>query len=233
MKYPVQFGLAQALLVVLGLIAIGLLVSAVVGLRPIVPTDGDQARGYRRLRLLRARPRFRLARGASGFVLLALSAFLLWITALIQTYLGLTGEVKAAHVIASPIKNSPHTLSVELTLYDDKGRTTSRDMYQVDGDLWALQADIVELNHWVNVLGVHSGYKITRLFGEREDGAPSTRPQIFVNGGDGDFFHDMREGTWWSKPFVRSAYGNAVISTPGEYDVFVSQDAIKTRRAAR
>jgi hypothetical protein len=50
-----------------------------------------------------------------------------------------------------------------------------------------------------------------------------------LNSGDGSFFADMREGTWWTKPFVRSAYGNAVISAPGEFDVFVSQDAIKAR----
>lgn len=42
----------------------------------------------------------------------------------------------------------------------------------------------------------------------------------------------MRTGRWWTEPFVRSAYGNAVIAVPGEYDVFVSRDAIKTRAPA-
>ncbi|RMI35226.1 hypothetical protein [Nocardia stercoris] len=233
MGYPVQFGLAQALLVVVGLIAAALLVSAVVDLRPIAALEGEAAGGLRRLRRWRVRPRIRLGRGASGVLVLILAVVLFGITALIQTYLGLTGEVKAAHIVASPLSNAPHMMSVELTLYDGDGKTASRRTYQVEGDMWVLQADIVELSHWVNVLGVHSGYKVTRLFGEREDGSPVTSPQIFVNGGDGDFFHDMHDGSWWTKPFVRSAYGNAVIATPGEYDVYISQDAIKTRPAGR
>ena len=154
---------------------------------------------------------------------------MLWFATLVQTYLGLTGEIKAAHVVATPVSNAPHSLSVDLTLYDDKGNTQTRQTYQVEGDMWALQADIVELNHWVNVLGVHSGYKVTRLFGERLDGVSPTQHQILLNGGDGSFFADMRDGKWWTKPFIRSAYGNAVISAPGEFDVYVSQDAIKAR----
>ncbi|MGY4100848.1 hypothetical protein ACW2Q0_15025 [Nocardia sp. R16R-3T] len=92
-----------------------------------------------------------------------------------------------------------------------------------------LQADIVELEPWVNALGFHSGYKVTRLYGQRLDGVATTQNQIFVNGDDQDFFNDMRNHTWWTDPFVRSAYGNAVIATPGTYDVFISRDAIKTR----
>jgi hypothetical protein len=76
---------------------------------------------------------------------------------------------------------------------------------------------------------VHSGYKVTRLFGERLDGVSPAQHQIFLNGGDGAFFADMTHRTWWSRPFVRSAYGNAVIAVPGSFDVYISQDAIKTR----
>lgn len=239
MTFPLQFGLPQVLLLVLVLFAVLLLLSSVVEMRPVAPmVSGSNGWRHRHrvvqsARRVRLRRPIRLGRGVGGVFTLVLALFLLWIVALIQTYLGLTGEVKAAHVVATPISNVPHTLSVELTLYDEKGRTESRQTYQVEGDNWVLQADIVELKHWVNVVGVHSGYKVSRLFGERLDGVSPAQHHIFINGGDGDFFQQMRDGNWWTKPFVRSAYGNAAIATPGEFDVYISQDAIKPRPAGR
>lgn len=225
MTYPHQFGLLQIVLAALAICAVVLLLSSVVRLRRVRRSNYDmagRAPGRRRLR-------FRPARAISGLALLVVSLLILWFVTLVQTYLGLTGEVKAAHVVAAAVSNVPHTLHVDLTLYDEKGKTQSRQTYQVEGDMWVLQADIVELNHWVNVLGVHSGYKVTRLFGERLDGVSPAQHQILLNGGDGRFFTDMRDRKWWTKPFVRSAYGNAVIAPPGEFDVYVSQDAIKAR----
>ncbi|MFZ1177003.1 MAG: hypothetical protein WAO15_12210 [Mycobacterium sp.] len=225
MTYPHQFGVLQIVLAGITIGAVVMLLSSVVGRRRMVQSsDSSAASAPRGLRL-----RFRPGRAVSGVALLVVSLLMLWFATLVQTYLGLTGEVKAAHVLATPVSNAMHTLNVDLTLYDDEGNTYSHQTYQVEGDMWVLQADIVELHHWVNVLGMHSGYKVTRLFGERLDGVSPTQHQILLNGGDGSFFADMRGGKWWTKPFVRSAYGNAVISAPGEFDVYISQDAIKAR----
>lgn len=67
------------------------------------------------------------------------------------------------------------------------------------------------------------------FFHVRRHGVSPTQHQIMLNGGDGDFFDNMRGGKWWTKPFVRAAYGNAVIAAPGAFDVYISQDAIKAR----
>jgi hypothetical protein len=225
MTYPQQFGPLQIVLAVLAIGAVLMLLSSVVGRRRVMRSNYDPAAQAPRRHRLRIRP----GRAISGVALLVVSILMLWFVTIVQTYLGLTGEIKAAHVAATPISNALHSLSVDLTLYDDKGNTQTRQTYQIEGDMWVLQADIVELHHWVNVLGVHSGYKVTRLFGERLDGVSPTQHQILLNGGDGRFFADMRDRRWWTKPFVRSAYGNAVISAPGEFDVYVSQDAIKAR----
>lgn len=227
MTYPHQFGVPQIVLAGVALIAVVMLVSSVVGRRRKVRSNAGSAESAPR----EGRLRFRPVRAVTGVVLLVVSLLMLWFATLVQTYLGLTGEVKAAHVVATEISNASHRLSVDLTLYDEQGHASTRKSYEVEGDLWVLQADIVELQHWVNVLGMHSGYKVTRLFGERLDGVSPAQHQILLNDGDGSFFADMRGGKWWTKPFVRSAYGNAVISPPGEFDVYVSQDAIKARAA--
>ncbi|MBU3066052.1 hypothetical protein KO481_31615 [Nocardia sp. NEAU-G5] len=212
MVFPVAFGWIQVLLGLLFAVALVLVVTALFKARKA---------GWRVL----------AGRGAGALAIALVAVVILWVTTLLQTYLGLTGEVKAAHIVAKSVANSPHTLEVDLTLYGDKDHGDKQATYQVEGDMWALQANIVELDPWVNALGFHSGYKLTRLFGERLDGTAVKQNQIFLNGSDQDFFRDMQTHRWYTNPFVRSAYGNAVIAMPGSYDVYISQDAIKTRPA--
>ncbi|MEV3961688.1 hypothetical protein AB0M34_12425 [Nocardia sp. NPDC050193] len=210
MSYPVDFGVLQAGSILAIILGVALLVSALFALRK---------RG----------PRALIVRGAGGALLLVAAALVLWIATLVQTYLGLTGEVRAAHVVVAPVSGAEHQLEVQLTLFDTDGGTSERSTHRVEGDMWVLQAQLVELEPWVNALGFHSGYKVSRLYGQRLDGVATRQNHIFLNGGDRDFFEDMSENRWFTSPFVRSAYGNAVIATPGEYDVFISRDAIKTR----
>ncbi|MFC9895403.1 hypothetical protein ACFVMC_17110 [Nocardia sp. NPDC127579] len=211
-NFSVDFGIVQIAMILLILVGLALLVSAVVRMRRV----GG-------LRVL-------LGRGSAGLVLLLVAVVLLWFATLMQTYLGLTGEIKAAHVVVKEVAGQDHRLDVDLTIFGQDGEPDRRETYRIEGDQWVMQANIVELHPWVNALGFHSGYKLSRLFGQRTDGEPTTERHIFLNGSDQDFFQDMREGDWWTKPFVRSAYGNATIATPGEWDIYISHDAIKPRK---
>ncbi|KAF0836684.1 hypothetical protein [Nocardia caishijiensis] len=207
MSFPVSFGLPQIGLLVLLAIGLALLVAAAL--------PRTRRRGLKSV----------LGRAIPGTALLLAATLLLWIATLLQTYLGLTGEIKAAHVVAKTVGD--RALELDVTTFDTDGAVTDRTTHRVEGDLWVMQAAIVELEPWVNALGFHSGYTLTRLYGQRLDGRPTTRSHIFLNGSDRDFFEDMRENRWYTSPFIRSAYGNAVIAAPGEYDVCISRDAIK------
>ncbi|MFD3506775.1 hypothetical protein [Nocardia sp. NPDC058666] len=210
MSFPVSFGFAQVGLLALIVLAVALLIMAVSARR----------RG----------PKAVAGRALPGLALLLVAVVLLWIATLLQTYLGLTGEIKAAHVIAKPVAGQDHQLDIELTQFNEDG-TTTQSTHRITGDQWTLQSNIVELEPWVNALGFHSGYKISRLYGQRTDGKATNQDHVLLNGGDRDFFEDMNENRWYTNPFIRSAYGNAVIATPGEYDVYISRDAIKVREA--
>ncbi|MFE6863117.1 hypothetical protein [Nocardia sp. NPDC057668] len=210
MVFPVTFGWIQILLLVLVVAAIALIGTALVKARQV---------GFRVL----------LGRGMGAVSLLLVAAVILWVTTLLQMFLGLTGEVKAAHIVVTPVAGQEHLLDVDLTLFGDKEHDEQRLKYQVEGDMWVLQANIVELEPWVNALGFNAGYKVTRLYGQRLDGVATKQNHIFLNGGDRDFFEDMKDETWYTRPFVKSANGNAVIAVHGTYDVFISRDAIKAR----
>src|SRR5579883_1308845 len=71
------------------------------------------------------RRHYKWGRGLSGVLLLALAISLLWLTFLVQTYLGLTGDIQVAQVRATQITGVSHTMSVELILYDQSGHQTS------------------------------------------------------------------------------------------------------------
>ncbi|GHO45657.1 hypothetical protein KSX_38200 [Ktedonospora formicarum] len=166
-------------------------------------------------------------RGASGLILLVLALVILWVTSLTQSYLGLTGEIKVARVQASTISNIPHLMNLELTQYDQQGRVTSHDNYGVKGDQWMLQGNMLKFPGWMNLVGLHSGYKLTRLEGRYEDSdleRTSDHTVVDLNGGDGQFFKTVYKQAW-SSPFVEAAYGTAVF-LPADgmtYDIFASQ----------
>src|SRR5947199_668225 len=196
MTIPIQIGVPQLILIIIGLVGLGLLISSVMSLagrgagRYRDFEDEEEARKFGRPRLYRHHRRFRWGRGISGIVLLLIAISLLWLTFLVQSYLGLTGEIKVAHVRATAITNVPHEMSVELTLYDNHGHSTSDNTYLLQGDEWMVQGDIIKFPAWINFFGLHSGYKLTRLEGRYDDiklenTAPHTAVEL--NGGDDNF----------------------------------------------
>src|SRR2546425_1226761 len=236
MTIPIQIGLPQLILFIIGLIGLGLLISSAMSVRSRSRywnfKDEEEARKFGRPQLHRYHRRFRWGRGISGIVLLLIAISLLWLTFLVQAYLGLTGEIKVAHVRATTITNVPHEMSVELTLYDSRGHPTSDNTYLLQGDEWMVQGDIVKFPAWVNFFGMHSGYKLTRLEGRYDDiklenTAPHTA--IALNGGDDKFFQTAYTQRSWFSWFVDASYGNAVFQTPGTFDVFATQDALIAR----
>src|SRR6266851_1248613 len=145
MTIPIQVGLPQLILIIIGLVGLGLLISSVMSLsvrgagRYRDFRDEEEARKFGRPQRYRHHRRFRWGRSISGIVLLLIAVSLLWLTFLVQTYLGLTGDIKVARVHATPIQNVQHEMSVDLTLYDKDGHPGVTQTYLVNGDEWMLQ----------------------------------------------------------------------------------------------
>ncbi len=232
MTIPITFGLPQVILFVIGLVGFVLLVSMITGLviGEEIEREEEDEEGRRRGRKYIRRRRFKWGRGLGGVILLLIAVSLLWTTFLVQSYLGVTGEIKVAHVRASAITNIPHVMSVELVLYDKDGHQISDNTYGVMGDEWMLQGDIVKFPTWLNIVGLHSGYKLTRLEGRFDDPnleRNNKHTVIDLNGGDDNFFKTAQTQTWLA-PLVEAAYGNAVfLPADGKtYTVFVSQTGL-------
>lgn len=230
MTIPIILSWPQLFLLLIGVLGLGLLISSIMSLGSRELTTYKDEAGVRTYR----RRRVRWGRGISGVLLLALALSLLWAIFTIQTYLGLTGEIKVASVRATTIANVPHQMSVELILYNGAGHPASNNTYLIKGDEWMLQGDIVKLPAWLNVIGLHSGYKLTRLEGRYDDIKLENTAQhtaTELNGGDDTFFKTTYAQKSWLSWFVDASYGNAVFQAPGTFDVFATQDALIARPA--
>ncbi len=142
MQIPFQFGLPQVLLLLIGIVGLWLCLTACLGLlRPQKSLSEGEKEYYHRTGLV-PRRHFKVIRAVSGLLLLAVAVSLLWLMILVQSYLGLTGEIKVAHIQAIPIANAAHQMSVQVVLYDGNGQIASENTYLLQGDEWMMQGDI-------------------------------------------------------------------------------------------
>lgn len=234
MNIPIQFGWPQVILFIIAFVGLVLFISMITGIiigeeieRDEDDREDARARGSRKYV---RRHRLRAGRGLTGILLLLIAISLLWATFLVQSYLGLTGDIKVAVVRATPLVNLPHLMNVELILYNKDGHQISDNSYGVMGDDWELQGDIIKFPTWLNVVGLHSGYKLTRLEGRYDDPnleRNNKHSVIVLNGGDDNFFKTVQTQTWLAS-LVEAAYGNAVfLPADGKtYTVFVSQTGL-------
>jgi len=236
MNFPIVIGLPQVILFILAILGLGLLLSTAISIgRRLSATDKDEEEEARKFGGHHRHRRWGIGRGISGLALLLLALSLLWLTLLVQTYVGLSSDIKVARVHATPVANSDHLMSVDLALFDQNGQQTSEQTYIVNGDEWMLQGDIIKFPAWLNILGLHSGYKVTRLEGRYDDPtleSNSKHTVVVLNGGDDNFFKTVQEQAWVS-PVIEAAYGSGTfLRADGKtYDVLVSQSGLFAKPA--
>ena len=237
MHIPFQFGLPQIVLIIIGLVGLWLFITAALSLirgHEIHERKEEAAKAGFGFPGRRFRRRLRWGRGLSGIVMIAIAISLLWVTFLVQTYLGLTGEIKVAQVRAATFANAPHQMTVELILYDDNGNVAADNHYLMQGDEWMVQGDIVKFPTWANILGLHTGYKLTRFEGRYDSITMERTAQHFaieLNGGDDGFFQAVNTHPTWYSWLAEASYGNAVIQGAGNFNVFATQDALIAKPA--
>lgn len=229
MNYPIQPGWLLAIMVITGIPAIYLFLSVLWGLIPKTKKREDR---YGNIRHHHIPPQFRLGSLGGSLVLAVIAFSAFTISGLVQEYLNLTGKMLVAHVRAVPVKNPGSNipmLSVDLTLYDQNGQPTETT-YVLNGDEVYIGGDIIQYKSWMNILGFHSGYKLTRIEGmysdiNLEEHAQHT-VQVLNGGDDPSFLTQYKTGAY--PVYVTSAYKNgSTVPTNGiGYNVCASQDAI-------
>src|SRR3990170_8745944 len=109
----------------------------------------------------------------------------------------------------------------------EKGLKAEDKIYKIKGDQWAIGGGILKFEDWVKFIGVHTGFKTTRIHGrylKAEDENIKQHTAYDINGGTDEIWLYLYENS--SRfPFVKAVYGNSVYAFPSGddfYEVYVT-----------
>lgn len=111
----------------------------------------------------------------------------------------------------------------------------TKQSYSLKGDSWEINARILKWHPKVNLLGIHTGYRLHQIKGiynQVEDVATKSHTAYQLYGGQ-DWLWQILTSSQWQLPMVEAVYGNAV-SRParaGErYDIYVTTSGLMAKR---
>jgi hypothetical protein len=139
-----------------------------------------------------------------------------------QAYYAFNREEPVAKVTITPFPKEQKNL-VRLELYGPKNSHEIRQ-FEVRGDQWMLEGDILKWNKWINFLGIHTRYRLTRLRGRyiltSDELTKPAEIYSLVEIEDHPIWGYLyRHGA--SLPFVSTVYGNAVFQNSEEASTFL------------
>ena len=156
-------------------------------------------------------------------ILLLTSAFgmLLFAGFFFQAYRAFTLEEPVAKLVIEPGKGAG--LSRITIIQNEEGTAPLVRQFEVAGDQWVLEGDIVKWRSWLNFLGLHTRYRLTRLAGRyirtADEIAKPRTVYPLVKHEESAFWRFLyRYGP--RMPMVSTVYGNAVFQSSDEYAAF-------------
>lgn len=138
-----------------------------------------------------------------------------------RAYRAFTLEEPVAEVIIGP-KGEAEMSSITI-IQDEQGRNPRVRQFEVTGDQWVLEGDILKWRNWLNFLGLHTRYRLTRLTSRYlrasdEMAKPRTVYPLVENEDSPLWRFLYKYGPRF--PVVSTVYGNAVFQSSGEGAVF-------------
>ena len=114
-------------------------------------------------------------------------------------------------------------LSSITIIQDEQGGKPKARRFDIAGDQWVLEGDILKWRSWLNFLGLHTRYRLTRLRSRYlqtsdEMTRPSTVHPLVENENNPLWKYLYKYGP--RLPMVSTVYGNAVFQLSGEDGIF-------------
>ena len=228
---PVTFDRLTLLAFLLAILALAFVASGVLDVfrgrkervsLQVAQPDGSTATQTGTVRRRGVRP----GRMIGGLVLLLAGLAVFAVAGWFQTYRTLTHNELVGYVKALPLQTAPQTMLVTYTPVENGARGTAQT-FTLTGDEWQLGGDIIKWQDYLNILGVHTGYRTTRLMGYFDDANDYRTKRVGavdLQGGPDGAFRFLRDHPNLA-PFVRAVYGNDVRLPPDanhSYRIYVS-----------
>lgn len=161
---------------------------------------------------------------------------LLFLGFFLRTYHAFTYEAPVAEIVTQPLGETQKG-NVALLRFTSRQSPTER-YFLVRGDQWMIEGDILKWEEWLNFLGLHTRYRLTRLRGrflntEMEKKRPPTIHSLVNQEAHPLWGYLYRYGH--ELPLVSAVYGSAAFQLSDaqkRYQVYVSTAGFVVREAA-
>jgi hypothetical protein len=155
-------------------------------------------------------------------LVIAVSLTLLFLGAFIQSYTAFTRRELAATVHCTPVLGTEDVMILNLAT-NESLQTTFIHRYRLRGQQWSIEGHILKWDDWLNFIGLHTMYKLTRVRGrylrtEDEMNKPATVYSLVADEEDPRWRWLYEYGA--RLPFVEAVYGNTVFTFPSETKIF-------------
>lgn len=154
--------------------------------------------------------------------LIAVSLTMLFLGAFMQSYTAFTRRELAATVRCTPVRGTLDVMLLHLAIIESP-QTAFIHRYRLRGQQWSIEGHILKWDDWLNFIGLHTMYKLTRVRGrylrvEDEMNMPATVYSLVVDEEDPRWRWLYEYGA--RLPFVEAVYGNTVFTFPSDTKTF-------------
>lgn len=166
-------------------------------------------------------------------ILTSVSGMVLFMGFFFRAYQAFTYEQLVAEVITQESKE-PNTSLVALLQYSSDIPQSS-DEFLIKGDQWMLEGDILKWDNWLNFLGLHTRYRLTRLRGRYIQAEDEKKKEKTIFSLVKDENHPLWRFLYkqsYRLPFVSTVYGNASYQVSGKdkhFLIYVSTSGFVVR----
>jgi len=140
---------------------------------------------------------------------------------LLRSYKNFTARELVARIHCQPISTTPPRM--QLTLLGDVASTFETNQFDLDGDQWAIEGNVLKWSDWLSLFGLRAHYKLTRVRGRYLDAQQEQEGKSSVFA-----LSDETSDKMWSwlfrrgetLPLVQAVYGNSVYTYPDANKIF-------------
>jgi hypothetical protein len=167
------------------------------------------------------------------FLWIAVFGMIMFFGFFLRAYYAFTLEEPVAEVMVQPL-GEDETSRVTLIQYVPADSQITRQ-FLIKGDQWVLEGDILKWDDWLNFMGLHTRYRLTRIRGRylRTTDEMKEQPTIY------SLVENENHPLWRylynygpDLPMVSTVYGNAVFQTSGKekrFKIFVGLSGFVVR----
>jgi len=140
---------------------------------------------------------------------------------LLRSYKNFTARELAARIHCQPISTTPPRM--QLTVLGDLASTFETNQFELDGDQWAIEGNVLKWSDWLGLFGLRAHYKLTRVRGRFLDVEQERQNSISAfalsdETGDKLWRWLFRSGD--AMPLVQAVYGNSVYAFPDTSKIY-------------